>query len=103
MCMRNSLVALAPVIEIGVWTLGLVVLTLQDPYSTEHWTLFWPSWVWGIEGPGYNLGHSVSFAMRGRFIESFEAHYLGIPVIITLICRIVLLMRNTIGEELKYG
>ena len=99
--MRSHLAFLAAVIEIGVWALGLIVLTVQDPYSTYHWTLFWPSWIWDIKGPGYNLGHSVSFAMRGHFIESFEAHYLGIPVIIILMCRILSLMRNTLGGGIK--
>ena len=90
--------ALAPIIEIGVWALGLIVLTVQDPYSTKHLTLFWPSWIWDIKGPGYNLGHSISFAMRGHLIESFQAHYLGVPVIITLICRIIV-----VAQSLKQG
>lgn len=90
---------LTSIVEIGFWMFGLLILALQDPDSSRHLTLFWPSWIWDIRSPGYNLGHSITFAIRGNLIESWQAHYLGVPVLLILICRIISLSQEIMNRR----
>jgi len=39
--------------------------------------------------PGCGLGHSIAYLFRGDFIASFDAHPLGVPVVILLVYRII--------------
>ena len=72
-----------------MWFIGLLVLASGDPTSDTHFTLFWPQWVFGIQSPGYGLGHSISYLFRGDIAGSLDAHLLGIPVVAVLAYRIV--------------
>lgn len=77
--------------EALVWAVALLVMRLSDPASQRHFTLFWPEWVFGIRSPGYNLGHSISYMLRGDPLSSFEAHWLGPLVVLVLLHRIGIL------------
>lgn len=77
--------------EALVWAVALLVMGISDPKSEWHFTLFWPEWVFGIRSPGYNLGHSISYLLRGDPLSSFEAHWLGPMVMLVLLHRIVTL------------
>jgi hypothetical protein len=84
--------------EAVVWTAGLIFLALGDPYSPQHFTLFLPYYLFGIQSPGYNLGHSVSFLFQGHILESIQVHILGIPAVVILLMRIIKLIRRMISN-----
>ena len=76
-------------VEALMWTVGLLVLAAGDPNSDTHFTLFWPQWVFGIQSPGYGLGHSIGYLFRGDLASSLDSHLLGVPVVIALTYRII--------------
>ena len=75
--------------EALLWAIGLLVLAASDPSSDFHFTLFWPQWVFGIQSPGYGLGHAVGYLFRGDLASSLDSHILGLPVVIALTYRII--------------
>ena len=75
--------------EALLWAAGLLVLAASDPSSDFHFTLFWPQWVFGIQSPGYGLGHSIAYLFRGDLVSSLDSHLLGLPAVIALTYRIV--------------
>ena len=75
--------------EALLWAVGLFVLAASDPSSDFHFTLFWPQWVFGIQSPGYGLGHAVAYLFRGDLASSLDSHILGLPVVIVLTYRII--------------
>ena len=75
--------------EALMWVAGLLLLAASNPRSDFHFTLFWPEWVFGIQSPGYGLGHSVAYLFRGDLASSLESHLLGLPVVIALTYRII--------------
>ncbi len=72
-----------------MWAAGLLVLGVSNPDSDFHFTLFWPQWVFGIQSPGYGLGHSIAYLFRGDLAGSLDSHLLGVPVVIALTYRII--------------
>ena len=80
--------------EAAIWVLALIILALGNPQSDFHFTIFWPYYVWGIESPGYGLGHSISYLFRGDVISAIEAHILGIPAVVILVWRVVSLQMS---------
>ena len=72
-----------------MWAAGLLVLGASNPNSDFHFTLFWPQWVFGIQSPGYGLGHSIAYLFRGDLTSSLDSHLLGVPVVIVLTYRIL--------------
>jgi len=81
-------------LEEVIWVTALLFLAFQDPYSTTHLSLFWPSWFFDIQSPGYNLGHSISFLFRANISDSVQAHYLGIPTTTVLMARVITLLKQ---------
>ena len=77
--------------EAAIWIVGLLVLALGNPESDFHFTIFWPHYVWGIQSPGYGLGHSISYLFRGDAISAMETHILGIPAVAIILWRVVTL------------
>ncbi len=77
--------------EAAVWVVGLTVLALGNPQSDFHFTIFWPYYVWGIQSPGFGLGHSISYLFRGEVMAAIETHILGIPAAAILVWRIAML------------
>ena len=76
-------------IEALFWAVGLFVVAIGNPESNTHFTLFWPQWIFGIQSPGYGLGHSIGFLFRGDLQSSWDTHWFGIPAVTTLLHRIV--------------
>ena len=72
-----------------MWAAGLLALGASNPDSDFHFTLFWPQWVFGIQSPGYGLGHSIGYLFRGDVASSLGSHILGLPVVIALTYRII--------------
>ena len=85
-------------LEAVIWIGILIIVAFQDPYSSKHLSLFWPSLFFDIQSPGYNLGHSMSFFFRGEFLLSIKTHYLGIPCISIIIYRIITIIKMKINE-----
>ena len=77
--------------EALIWAVGLAIVAIGDPNSERHFTLFWPQWVFGIQSPGFGLGHSIGFLFRGDLQSSLNSHLLGAPVVAVLLWRIVTL------------
>lgn len=77
--------------EAAIWVTALVVLALGNPNSDFHFTIFWPYYVWGIESPGYGLGHSISYLFRGDVISAIQTHVLGIPAVAIILWRAITL------------
>jgi hypothetical protein len=79
--------------EPWIWTASLVWLAWTDPASM-HFT-FCPLANIGIGWcPGCGLGHAVSYALHGEFIQSLHEHVLGIPAVVVLTFRITTLIRE---------
>ena len=77
--------------EAAIWAAALVVLALGNPNSDFHFTIFWPYYVWGIQSPGFGLGHSISYLFRGDVISAIESHILGIPAVAIILWRVLTL------------
>ena len=77
--------------EALIWAVGLAIVAIGDPNSERHFTLFWPQWVFGIQSPGFGLGHSIGYLFRGELQSSLNSHLLGVPVVVVLIWRITTL------------
>ena len=75
--------------EALAWTVGLLAIAVSNPASDRHFTLFWPQWVFGIQSPGYGLGHSIGYLFRGDLASSLDSHWLGIPAVVALSYRIM--------------
>ena len=77
--------------EALVWTVGLAFVSIGNPESDIHLTLFWPQWFFDIRSPGYGLGHSIGYLFRGDLHNSLDSHWLGIPAVAILSHRIITL------------
>ena len=77
--------------EALMWAAGLLLHAASNPASDFHFTLFWPQWVFGIQSPGFGLGHSIGYLFRGDIQSSLNSHLLGVPIVAVLIWRIVTL------------
>ena len=77
--------------EAFIWAAGLAIVAIGNPDSERHFTLFWPQWVFGIQSPGFGLGHSIGYLFRGDLQSSLNSHLLGAPVVAVLLWRIITL------------
>ena len=82
--------------EALIWAVGLTIVAVGDPESERHFTLFWPQWVFGIQSPGFGLGHSIGYLFRGDLQSSLDSHILGAPVVAVLLWRIITLQYHKI-------
>ncbi len=74
-------------IEAFTWLTALLLLAFMQPENTQS-TLCLLHHA-GIEScPGCGLGHSISAAFHGRFLQSFNMHPLGMAAILILTLRI---------------
>lgn len=80
------------------WMAGLFVVAFGNPESDTHFTLFWPQWIFGIQSPGYGLGHSIGYLFRGDLQSSWDAHWFGVPAVVILCHRIFILQRNKLRK-----
>lgn len=88
--------------EALIWAVGLTIVAVGDPNSERHFTLFWPQWVFGIQSPGFGLGHAIGYMFRGDLQGSLDSHILGAPVVIVLLWRIITLQYRKITASNSY-
>lgn len=82
--------------EAFIWIIGLVYLIFFSPVEQTHFTIC-PLKNSGIDFcPGCGLGHSITLLFHGYFIESFQAHPLGIITVLIIIHRIYTLFKTNI-------
>lgn len=80
-------------VELIFWIAGLSWLALINP-AGDHFSLclfhhLGISWC-----PGCGVGHAVSFALHGDWTASFRAHCMGIPALLIISHRILVLVRD---------
>ena len=85
-------------LEALMWMIALVLLMVNDPGNDTGFSLC-PFHNLGLDFcPGCGLGTSISYAFRGQWEASLNAHPLGMIAIIILTSRIFALFRNFYKE-----
>jgi len=95
--------------ELIVWIAALVLLGLADVHdhgSEPHFTLC-PLANMGFSWcPGCGVGRSIAHLLQGNFGASLEQHWFGIPALLIICSRIIVLIKKnfiTLKElSLKY-
>jgi hypothetical protein len=83
-------------LEAWIWTCALIWLAFSDPTAGVHFSLC-PLRALGVDFcPGCGLGRAVSYALHGQLAASLHCHLLGIPAIVVLASRIVVLARDAV-------
>ena len=81
-----------------MWISALVLLMFNDPANTQNLS-FCPMHNIGLDFcPGCGLGTSISYAFKGQFEASINAHPLGIGAILILSSRIFTLIIRSFKE-----
>ncbi len=93
--MKNNIIYNYTNIEALFWMTAILLLSLSDPYSTTHYTLFLPTLLFDIPSPGYNLGHSIAHFFHGNFRASLATHPLGIITALFLLGRSFYLLNKS--------
>jgi len=76
--------------ELIFWASAMVALAVSDP-AKPHFSLC-PLKLMGFTWcPGCGLGHAISYLFRGDLRSSFHAHWLGIPALIIIFYRMLVL------------
>ncbi|MFK7843773.1 MAG: DUF2752 domain-containing protein [Rhodothermales bacterium] len=89
--------------EAIIWIAGVAFVAFPDPAIARDWSLCFFELL-GITGeggvlgscPGCGLGHAVAYLFRGAFLQSMDAHLLGLPAV-------VILLGRSIGLIWKYS
>jgi len=78
--------------ELLAWVTALLVPFLIDPSATHFsFCLFHLA---GLDWcPGCGLGRSIAWLYRGEWSQSFQTHWFGIPGVLFLMHRIIVLLR----------
>lgn len=86
--------------ELILWVVALIALWLMNPELDRQ--SFCLARSFDLPCFGCGIGHAISFAMKGQFQASFEAHFFGIPALFILLMRITHLSRQEfLGSKLK--
>tara|TARA_B100000809_G_C14946691_1_gene462396 strand:- start:394 stop:717 length:324 start_codon:yes stop_codon:yes gene_type:complete len=102
--MRKRLGKITNIIEWEAvfWVTGISLLAFSNPYSETHYAFVFPSILFDIQSPGYNLGHSISHFFHGNIMSSLKTHPLGIITIFILLGRsFTLIKRSLINSKTK--
>lgn len=102
--MRQKLLAFIKILnfELMLWIAGLAFLAIYTPDIDHHFSIC-PIKNLGFSFcPGCGLGESISLLFRFQFIESFNAHPLGILALIILLNRIALLLLKSFHDYQNY-
>jgi Protein of unknown function (DUF2752) len=82
--------------ELAFWSAALILLGLMPPDTDTHYS-FCLFRLIGIKFcPGCGLGHSISYLFHGNINQSLSSHPLGIFAVITILSRILKLIRTGI-------
>ena len=74
--------------ELCFWISALIALGFSNPSLETHFTLC-PLKLLGLSWcPGCGLGHSIAFLLHGDIVNSWHAHWLGIPALAMILYRI---------------
>lgn len=94
---RNSVhyVARNTLPETAAWILGMLLLAGLEPAGDHLFSLCPVSWVWQGGCPGCGLGHSIAYLLRGELALSWQAHPLGVPVLLLLSWRVTGLLAQS--------
>jgi len=85
-------------IEAAVWITGILLLAFIPFYNENHFTIC------PIKNLGFNfcsgcgLGKSIQYLFHLNFIESFNAHPLGIIALPILIFRLITLLKHAFRD-----
>ncbi|QCR25116.1 hypothetical protein C1N53_15730 [Pontibacter sp. SGAir0037] len=66
----------------------------MDPGGEHLFSLCPFSWIDFWFCPGCGLGHAIAFLFRGEWVASWKAHPLGLPVLVVLLWRVLVIIRN---------
>lgn len=88
-------------LELCFWVSAIIFLFFLEP-SAGHFTLCPINNLGFSFCPGCGLGHSIHYALRLNFSESFSHHPLGIIAIIIIFSRIIKLITNLFKSN-HYG
>ena len=83
-------------LELILWVMALILLGTAQPavhHEIKHFT-FCPLANMGFSWcPGCGLGRSVTHLLHGNIMESIRFHWLGIPAVLMISYRIIVLGR----------
>lgn len=83
-------------LELLFWLTALILLAFADPHvkgDHQHFTLC-PLANLGFSGcPGCGIGRSITQLMHGNLAESFKQHWFGLPALLIISWRIIVLIR----------
>jgi len=92
-------------LEAICWLIGLILLAMLNPYTSHPLFSLCIFHHIGWENcPGCGLGTSIALIFRGDFHNSIQTHVLGIPTLIVLVRRIIVLSINHYqhGKSYRY-
>jgi hypothetical protein len=82
--------------ELTFWIAALIALGFSNPAGASHYVLC-PFRLMGFKWcPGCGIGHSIAWLLHGNIRNSLHAHWLGIPALIMIIYRIIILFKNNV-------
>ena len=79
--------------ETGFWLIALILLFFL-PEGEGHYSLCPLNALGFLWCPGCGIGHALHHAMHFQFIESFKAHFFGLPALGIICFRIFSLSRR---------
>jgi hypothetical protein len=94
-------------LELIFWITALVLLALAKPelHGDEHHFTLCPLANMGIDWcPGCGIGRALTQLFHGNVAESIKLHWFGIPALLIIIYRIVVLIKLNVKRNkfLKY-
>jgi uncharacterized membrane protein len=88
--------------ELAFWVTAIVLLATADPSAQTHFSLC-PLKLLGFTWcPGCGLGHAISWLFHGDLKNSLHAHWLGMPAVILILCRILSLFREKFNAKPQF-
>lgn len=92
-------------IELVFWITALLLLAVADPeiHGHEHHFTLCPLANMGFEWcPGCGIGRSITQLLHGNFAESFAHHWFGLPALLIILYRIVVLIKWNKEIKINY-
>jgi len=85
--------------ELAFWIAALVALGCSNPAEPSQYVLC-PFRLMGFKWcPGCGIGHSIAWLLHGDIKNSLHAHWLGIPALIIIVYRIIILFKANVLER----
>lgn len=79
-------------LELCCWVTGLFLLASMN-IEESHFSFCIFSWLGFTHCPGCGLGHAIHYILQGHLNASLVAHPLGIPALLILLHRVVMLAK----------